>query len=66
MEWQLFYDALEAQVTKRLSHGFEIWGSYTWGKSIDTDSASGAGDPFLNSISNLFFSKAIVACPNSM
>jgi hypothetical protein len=48
-----FYDALEAQVTKKLSHGFQVQGSYTWGKSIDTGSASVIGDPFTNSITSL-------------
>jgi len=50
-----FYEALEAQVTKRLSHGFQIGGSYTWGKSIDSSSGSIESDSFLNSVSNLFF-----------
>ena len=49
------YDALEAQVTKKMSHGFQVQGSYTWGKNIDTGSASVLGDPFTNSISSLFF-----------
>ena len=49
------YDALEAQVTKSMSHGFQVQGSYTWGKGIDTGSASVLGDPFTNSISSLFF-----------
>ena len=49
------YDALEAQVTKNMSHGFQVQGSYTWGKGIDTGSASVLGDPFTNSISSLFF-----------
>jgi hypothetical protein len=49
------YHALEAQVTKKLSHGFQIVGSYTWGKSIDSSSGSIESDSFLNSISNLFF-----------
>jgi hypothetical protein len=35
-----YYDALQAQVTKRLSHGLQLQGSYTWGKSIDTGSNS--------------------------
>jgi outer membrane receptor protein involved in Fe transport len=50
-----FYHALEAQVTKRFSHGFEIDGAYTWSKSIDLSSGSGVVDPFVNSLSNLFF-----------
>jgi Carboxypeptidase regulatory-like domain/TonB-dependent Receptor Plug Domain/TonB dependent receptor len=49
------YDALEVQVLKRMSHGFQVQGSYTWGKSIDTGSAAVVGDPFVNSISSLFF-----------
>jgi outer membrane receptor protein involved in Fe transport len=50
-----FYDALEAQVIKRLSSGFTIQGGYTWGKAIDTGSASVIGDPFQNSISSLYY-----------
>jgi len=47
------YNALEAQLAKRFSHGFQVQGTFTWGKSIDTSSASGAGDSFSNSISSL-------------
>ena len=35
-----YYDALQAQLTKHLSHNLELQGSYTWGKSIDTGSNS--------------------------
>jgi hypothetical protein len=49
------YAALEVQVSKRMSHGFQAQGSYTWGKGIDTGSASLLGDPFINSISSLFW-----------
>src|SRR6202035_4654560 len=49
------YDALEVQVTKRMSHGFQAQAAYTWGKSIDEGTASGIGDPFQNSISSLFW-----------
>jgi hypothetical protein len=50
------YDALEVELSKRMSHGFQIETSYTWGKNIDTGSASVIGDPFVNSISSpLFF-----------
>jgi hypothetical protein len=48
-----YYDGLEFGVTKRMSHGFELQGSFTWGKSIDTSSASVAGDMFTNSIASL-------------
>src|SRR5487761_12789 len=50
-----FYDALELQVTKRMSRGIQLEGSYTWGKSIDQGSGSTQGDPFANSISNQFY-----------
>jgi Carboxypeptidase regulatory-like domain/TonB dependent receptor/TonB-dependent Receptor Plug Domain len=49
------YDALEVEVSKKMSHGFQMQGSYTWGKGIDTGSASVIGDPFTNSISSLYF-----------
>jgi hypothetical protein len=47
------YNALTAQVTKRMSHGFQVQGSYTFGKSMDTGSSSSLSDNFLNSIVNL-------------
>jgi hypothetical protein len=49
------FDALEVHLSKRMSHGFQAGGSYTWGKNIDTGSASVLGDPFTNSISSPFF-----------
>jgi len=36
-----------------MSHGFQVQGTFTWGKSIDTSSATVAGDAFGNSISSL-------------
>jgi outer membrane receptor protein involved in Fe transport len=48
-----YYNAMEAQLAKRLSHGFQVQGTYTWSKSIDTSSATGAGDSFGNSIASL-------------
>ena len=48
-----FYDALQLGVVKRLNHGFQIQGSFTWGKSIDNNSGVVAGDAFSNSISSL-------------
>jgi hypothetical protein len=47
------YDALTAQVTKRMSHGFQVGGSYSWSKSIDTGSSSTTSDNFVNSVVNL-------------
>jgi Carboxypeptidase regulatory-like domain/TonB-dependent Receptor Plug Domain/TonB dependent receptor len=48
-----YFNALEMQLVKRMSHGFQVQGSYTWGKSMDTSSATLAGDAFGNSISSL-------------
>src|SRR5437899_202780 len=48
-----YFNALELQLAKRMSHGFQMQGTYTCGKSIDTSSATGAGDAFGNSISSL-------------
>jgi hypothetical protein len=36
-----------------LAHGFQIRGSYTWGRSIDTNSSTIVGDEFLTSVSSL-------------
>jgi len=52
-EGHSYYNALEAQLAKRMSHGFQAQGTFTWSKSIDTSSASVAGDSFGNSISSL-------------
>jgi hypothetical protein len=48
-----YYNALEFQLAKRMSHGFQAQGTFTWGKSMDTSSATLAGDAFGNSISSL-------------
>ncbi len=48
-----YFNALELQLAKRMSHGFQVQGTFTWGKSIDTSSATLAGDAFGNSISSL-------------
>ncbi len=56
--WQAnsFYDALQANVTKRMSHGFQFSGAFTWGKSIDTLSSTEANDAFPNGLfSQLYF-----------
>jgi hypothetical protein len=50
------YHALQAVITKSLSHGFQFHGAYTWSKSIDTLSATVADDAFPNGLMNpLFF-----------
>jgi len=48
-----YFNAMELQLAKRMSHGFQVQGTFTWGKSIDTSSATLAGDAFGNSISSL-------------
>ncbi len=48
-----YFNALELQMAKRMSHGLQVQGAFTWGKSIDTGSATMAGDAFGNSISSL-------------
>ena len=48
-----YYNAFEAQVSKKLSRGFQLQGVFTWAKSMDTSSATVAGDAFGNSISSL-------------
>jgi hypothetical protein len=46
------YNALEVGVEKRMSHGIQLQGSFTWGKSIDTGSATEVGDAFANGIAS--------------
>ncbi|MGH9355516.1 MAG: hypothetical protein ACRD10_05240, partial [Terriglobia bacterium] len=56
--WQAnsFYDALQVDVAKRESHGVQFHAAYTWGKSIDTLSATVANDIYPNGIFNpLYF-----------
>jgi hypothetical protein len=48
-----YYNALETQLAKRMSHGFQAQGTFTWARSVDTSSATLAGDAFGNSISSL-------------
>jgi len=48
-----FYHALQAGVHKKMSHGLQAQGSFAWGKSIDSNSATAYGDTFSNSISSL-------------
>jgi hypothetical protein len=55
--WQAnsFYHALQVDVAKRMSHGIQFHGAYTWGKSIDTLSATEANDAFPNGLFNQLF-----------
>jgi hypothetical protein len=47
------YNALQAKLTARVANRLQAQASYTWGKGIDTGSASVGGDTFANSISSL-------------
>ncbi len=53
------YNALQLQLIKKLSHGLQAQGSYTWSKCTDDGSEASRGDQFQNGIiSPLFFEKA--------
>jgi hypothetical protein len=49
------YHALQADVAKHVSRGVELHAAYTWGKSIDTLSATAADDAFPNGLFNQLF-----------
>jgi hypothetical protein len=51
-EGRSYFNALETQLAKRMSHGFQVQGTFTWGRSVDTSSATVAGDAFGNSIAS--------------
>jgi hypothetical protein len=56
-----YYDGLQIGVEKKMSHGLQVQGSFTWGKSLDTGSSTIAGDQFSNSPSSLpvFFASGL-------
>lgn len=47
------YEALELKVTHNWRHGFQVQGSFTWNKAIDSGSSTLVGNAFSNSISGL-------------
>jgi len=49
------YNALTVSVQKRMSHGFQIGGNYTYSRATDASSATIAGDAFQNSITSWFW-----------
>ncbi|HVB98786.1 MAG TPA: carboxypeptidase regulatory-like domain-containing protein [Candidatus Dormibacteraeota bacterium] len=55
--WQAssFYDALQVDLLKRVGHGVQFHAAYTWGKSIDTLSATVANDAYPNGLFNQLF-----------
>jgi carboxypeptidase family protein/TonB-dependent receptor-like protein len=50
-----YFDGMELQIQKHMSHGLEVGGSYTWSRAIDGGDGSIASDAFLNSIPALFY-----------
>jgi hypothetical protein len=50
--WQSksWYDALQVELVKRMSHGFQVQASFTWSKTEDTSSGSFAGDNFAGDV----------------
>jgi hypothetical protein len=50
-----YYNSGQAKVRKVMAHGLQLQGAYTWSRSIDTGSASLAGDPYSNSVPILPF-----------
>jgi hypothetical protein len=55
--WQAnsFYHAMQVDLAKRVSHGIQFHVAYTFGKSIDTLSASEADDSYPNGLFNQLF-----------
>jgi len=47
-----YYDALETQITKTMSHGVQLQASFTWSKAIDMGDGGIAGNQFSNGISS--------------
>ncbi|HEV2387050.1 MAG TPA: TonB-dependent receptor [Candidatus Acidoferrales bacterium] len=47
------YNALEAKLTKQVSRGLQLQGSYTYAKNLDTSSSAVAGSTFDNSQTEL-------------
>jgi hypothetical protein len=50
-----YYDGLQLKLLRKFSRRLQGQASYTWGKSIDTSSASIAGDNYSNSVTGLPF-----------
>jgi hypothetical protein len=49
------FHALEAGVTKNMTHGLQLQAAFTWSKSIDDSSGTGYADQFSNSMSSLVY-----------
>ena len=44
------YNGLQLQLSKPMTHNFQVQGSYTWSKCMDEGSEASRGDQFLNGI----------------
>ncbi len=55
-EWNghSYYNALLFSAHRRLANGLTVQSSFTWSKSLDTNSSVGTGAPFSNSITGQF------------
>jgi hypothetical protein len=49
------YSGLQAQVTKKMSHSFQVQGSFVWAKCIDNGSAAQVSDLFTNSLTSFLW-----------
>jgi hypothetical protein len=49
------YEGFQAQLTKRMSHGIQFQGAYTFGKCLDTSSSRIANDSYLNTLAGMMF-----------
>jgi hypothetical protein len=49
------FNALEAHLDKKVSHGVSVGASYTWERAIDQGSGTGYTDQYNNAISNGFY-----------
>jgi hypothetical protein len=47
------YNAMELRIVRKWQRGFQIQGSFTWSKSIDTGSSTLVGNAFSNAINGL-------------
>jgi Carboxypeptidase regulatory-like domain/TonB-dependent Receptor Plug Domain len=45
-EGNSYYNSMQVKVDQKLSHGFQIQGSYTWSKSMDNSSSSSSPNSF--------------------
>jgi Carboxypeptidase regulatory-like domain/TonB dependent receptor/TonB-dependent Receptor Plug Domain len=49
------FNALEAHIEHKMSHGVSVGASYTWERAIDQGSGTGYSDQYNNAISNPFY-----------